>query len=173
MAPAYAVRAASMAVAARNTNGMNQTTTAYAVTAASMAVAARNTIRGGRCGVKSAHTRKVSASSGATRILSTERPAHIGRCEGDACLPATYRMTAARPVTATARHNRESTVQNCRYDLRKYSAAPVGRRASTPKTATKTMESPNAYMPPAACASGPLVAMRMATAADAARKAAT
>src|SRR5216684_5231450 len=56
----------------RRNTWTNQTATAHAVRAASMAVAARNASRGEWCGVTRAQTRKVGASSGATRIRSTE-----------------------------------------------------------------------------------------------------
>src|SRR2546428_1583876 len=67
--------------------GTNQTDPPYALTAASITVAARNANRGERCGERTVHTRNVSARSGATRILSTERSAHVARGEVVACLP--------------------------------------------------------------------------------------
>ena len=49
----------------------------------------------------------------------------------------------------------------------------MGTSAVPPNTATKSTAAPNAYMPLDACASGPLVlATRMATTAEAMRKAA-
>src|SRR5205823_14866590 len=58
------------------------------------------------------------------------------------------------------------------FDKRKKNAAPVGTRATAPKTATKSTKSPNADMPPEAWApdSGVRAAWR-ATAAEAMRNA--
>ena len=93
---------------------MNQTAPPYAVTTPSITVAARSAIRGERYGEKMVHTRKVSARSGATRILSTENAAYVARDEPVTCRPTAKRIAAVTPVTATARPSAESTLQKRR-----------------------------------------------------------
>src|SRR5882762_10609852 len=131
-------------------------------------------IRAERLGAKRLDRRKVSANSGATRILSTASPDHAEGIEParNAVRAATNSIQAATLVSARARATAESTSQNERHGRRKKSAAAVAGTAATPNTARKRRLSPKSYMAPYVCRSAPFVAAtKMATIAEAIRNA--